>query len=43
MTDLVHELEDGGEAGRLPAMEVSEALAYLWPRLQQLTEAMPAS
>jgi len=43
MTDLVHELEDGGEAGRLPAMEVNEALGYLWPRLQELTEVMPAS
>jgi tRNA(Arg) A34 adenosine deaminase TadA len=39
MVDLVHELEDRGEAERLAAMEVSEALGYLWPRLQELTEA----
>ena len=43
MTDLVHELEDGGETERLAAMEVDEALGYLWPRLQELTEVMPAS
>jgi hypothetical protein len=24
-------------------MEVDEALGYLWPRLQELTEVMPAS
>ena len=38
MVDLVHELEDGGEAGRLAVMEVNEAFGYLWPRLQELTE-----
>jgi hypothetical protein len=43
MADLVHELEDGGEVERLAAMEVNEALGYLWPRLQELTEVMPAS
>jgi len=42
MTDLVHELEDGGEVERLAAMEVSEALGYLWPQLQELTKVMPA-
>jgi len=42
MTDLVHELEDGGEAERLAAMEVDEALGYLWPRLEELTELMRA-
>ncbi|HJY72657.1 MAG TPA: hypothetical protein VJ347_12820 [Streptosporangiaceae bacterium] len=40
MVDLVHELEDGGEAERLAAMEVYEALGYLWPRLQDLTEVI---
>jgi tRNA(Arg) A34 adenosine deaminase TadA len=40
MVDLVHELEGGGEAQRLAAMEVNEALGYLWPRLQELTEVM---
>ena len=38
--DLVHDLEDGGEAQRLAAMEVNEALGYLWPRLRELTEVM---
>jgi hypothetical protein len=40
MVDLVHRLEDGGEAERLAAMEVNEALGYLWPRLRELTEVM---
>lgn len=43
MADLVHELDEIGEAERLAAMEVNEALGYLWPRLQELTEVMPAS
>jgi tRNA(adenine34) deaminase len=43
MADLVYELEDSGEAERLAAMEVNEALGYLWPRLQELTKVMPAS
>ncbi len=43
LIDLVHELEDGGEAENLAAMEVDKALGYLWPRLQELTEVMPAS
>jgi hypothetical protein len=43
MADLMHELEDGGEAQRLAAMEVNEALGYLWPRLQELTKVVPAS
>ena len=38
--DLVHDLEDGGEAQRLAAMEVNEALGHLWPRLQELTEVI---
>ena len=36
LADLVHELEDAGELERLAAMEVNEALGYLWPRLQEL-------
>ena len=40
MIDLVHALEDGGEAERLAAMEVDEALGYLWPRLRELSEVM---
>jgi tRNA(adenine34) deaminase len=43
MVDVVHALEDGGEAERLAAMEVNEALGYLWPRLRELREQMPAS
>jgi tRNA(adenine34) deaminase len=42
MVDLVHELEDSGEKERLAAMEVDEALGYLWPRLQELPRAGPA-
>jgi len=42
MADLVHELEDNGEVERLTAMEVNEALGYLWPQLQGLVKAMPA-
>ena len=41
MADLAHELEDSGEAERLTAMEVNEALGYLWPRLQELAAVMP--
>jgi hypothetical protein len=37
---MVHELEGGGEAERLAAMEVNEALGYLWPRLQELAEVL---
>jgi tRNA(adenine34) deaminase len=40
--DLVHELQDDGEVERLAAMEVGEALGYLWPQLQELTKATPA-
>jgi tRNA(adenine34) deaminase len=43
MVDLVHSLEDGGEKERLAAMEVDEALGYLWPRLQELRKTMPAT
>jgi hypothetical protein len=42
MTDLVHELADGGEVERLAAMEINEALGYLWPRLQELTAVVSA-
>jgi hypothetical protein len=41
MLELVHELEDSGEAEHLAAMEVDEAFGYLWARLQDLTEVMP--
>lgn len=37
--DLAHRLADDGEVERLTAMEVDEALAYLWPRLSELREA----
>jgi hypothetical protein len=40
MVDLVHELE-GGAAERLAAMDVTEGLGYLWPRLQELTKVLP--
>jgi hypothetical protein len=42
VVDLVHELEDGREVERLAAMEVDEALGYLWPRLQKLTGVLAA-
>ena len=37
--DLVHQLQDSGEIGKLAAMEVEAALAYLWPRLRALSAA----
>lgn len=37
--DLAHRLAADGEVERLTAMEVDEALAYLWPRLSELCEA----
>jgi tRNA(adenine34) deaminase len=39
VVDLVHELEDRRAVECLAAMEVQEALGYLWPRLQELTPA----
>jgi tRNA(Arg) A34 adenosine deaminase TadA len=39
--DLARELRDGAEAGRLAALEVSDALGYLWPRLRELMTARP--
>jgi hypothetical protein len=42
MADLVHELEGGGEVERLAATDVVGGLGYLWPRLQELTKALPA-
>ena len=42
MIDLVHELQDSGEAERLAAMDVTEGLGYLWPRLGELAKALPA-
>ncbi len=41
MVDLVHELHGSGEVERLAAMDIVEALGYLWPRLQELTKALP--
>jgi hypothetical protein len=38
--DLARQLAQDGELERLKAMEVNEALAYLWPRL---TDLYPAS
>jgi tRNA(Arg) A34 adenosine deaminase TadA len=35
MVDLVHEMNSGGEAQRLAAMDIPDALGYLWPRLQR--------
>jgi tRNA(Arg) A34 adenosine deaminase TadA len=43
VTALAHELEDGGEAGRLTALEVQEAFGCLWPRLQEVTKVLAAS
>jgi hypothetical protein len=37
--DLARRLAEGGEFERLAAMEVNEALAYLWPRLTELCSA----
>jgi hypothetical protein len=42
MVDLVRELEGGGEAERLAAMDVVEGLGHLWPRLQELAKVLPA-
>ncbi len=42
MVDLVRELESGGEVDRLAGLDVVEGLGYLWPRLQELTKALPA-
>jgi hypothetical protein len=37
--DLARRLAEDGEFERLAAMEVNEALAYLWPRLTELCSA----
>ena len=37
--DLARQLAEDGELERLAAMEVNEALAYLWPRLSELRVA----
>jgi len=42
MVDLVRELEGDGEVERLAAMDVSEGLGYLWPRLRELRKVLPA-
>ena len=42
--DLAYGLEDGGELERLLALEVDQALAAVWPRLQSLLQpAGPAA
>ena len=41
MIDLVHELQGDGEVERLVAMDVSEGLWYLWPRLRELAKVLP--
>jgi tRNA(Arg) A34 adenosine deaminase TadA len=38
--DLVGELKNSREADRLAAMEVEEAVRYLWPRLQRLAATL---
>ena len=42
VVDLVHELQDRGEAERLAGMDVADGLGYLWPRLRELTKVLPA-
>jgi len=39
--DLAYELEDGGELESLLSMDVNQALAAVWPRLQPLTTTRP--
>lgn len=39
LLDLAYELEDGGELDSLLAMDVNQALAALWHRLQPLLQA----
>jgi hypothetical protein len=41
MVDLVHDLKSSGEVERLAGMDIVEGLGYLWPRLQELTKALP--
>ena len=44
MLDLAYDLEDGGELEQLLALEVDQALAAVWPRLQSLLQtAGPAT
>jgi tRNA(Arg) A34 adenosine deaminase TadA len=42
MADLVHAMAGHGEVARLAAMDVTDALAYLWPRLSDLAKLLPA-
>jgi tRNA(Arg) A34 adenosine deaminase TadA len=39
--DLAYELDDVGELASLLTMEVNQAFAAVWPRLQSLTATMP--
>jgi tRNA(Arg) A34 adenosine deaminase TadA len=41
--DVAHELQDAGEVKLLAAMEVDQALGYLWPRVHQVMKVIPAS
>jgi tRNA(adenine34) deaminase len=41
LIDLALELRDGDEVGRLAALDVADALGYLWPRLRELCTAIP--
>jgi tRNA(adenine34) deaminase len=40
MVDLVYELQGSGETGRLTAMDVTEGLTYLWPRLRDKPDSL---
>jgi tRNA(adenine34) deaminase len=41
--DLARELRAGGGVGRLAAMDVADAFAYLWPQLRELCPAVLGS
>jgi len=43
--DLAHELRTGGGVQRLAALDICDAIGYLWPRLRELAQAAaePAS
>jgi tRNA(Arg) A34 adenosine deaminase TadA len=41
--DLAIQLQEGGEARRLAALDVREAFGYLWPRLRELQDAQVLS
>jgi tRNA(Arg) A34 adenosine deaminase TadA len=39
--DLAYELQDGDGVQRLAVLDVTDALSFLWPRLQELAQAAP--